>query len=254
MRRLLIPSFTLLCLCCATLPRQTRTDVQVYGGLARSQWTEPGTSCGGFPPAVQLDNLAQVGGAIEHHHEIGLDLGVAVEAQHETVTSSRNHPSPPDGAQDWLIAGGAYVGATQKYVAMRVGGSVWKDLAVPYVSISSGNMDKVWGNLQIGRWRPNTDTRLASVGLGFRPVPQVTVAPWFGIVSSVLWIYPVNGRSAGGDTHWGDVQPAPGITIDAKVNAAISLFVQAVAAPLPSGFVGIGFSPEALLHADDAAE
>ncbi len=247
MRRLVVPFVTLSCLCCATLPRATRTDVLVSGGIARTNWTENTGACASFPPARQLDDQVQVGVAVVHENANGLELGGAVEGMRETVTASRDHPTPPDGARDYLLGGGVYVGGKWRHFGFAAGGSGWASSGTPYFSMDFGRMEHVWAHVQIGRWRPFMDARYATLGGAFRPFEGGLLEIWAGATRPALWVYPVANRvPAGGQL--GDAQLAAGLNMQAQVNDMFAIFLQVAGSQSPSGHIGISFSPSRLLE------
>lgn len=249
MRRLIVPVVTFSCLCCATLPRATRTDVHVSGGLSRAQWTEPTTGCASFPPARQIDEQVQVGIAVTHENASGLELGGSVEGQRETVTASRDHPSPPDGARDYLLAGGGYVGGRWQHFAIAGGASFWNPGGIPYFAMEAGRLDKVWARLQVGRWRPFTDTRVATLGGAFKPFEGGQLEIWTGAVAPTLYVYPVANRILA-DARLADTQWGLGLTMSAQISDFFAIFLQLAGSQTPSGFIGLSFSPSALLESD----
>lgn len=241
MRRLLIPAVTLLCLCCATLPRQTRTDVQVLAGGGKAEWVEP-YSCGNYPQAHQLDDQLVVGLAVRHENANGFEAAATVEGMRENVTGSVSHPTPPDGARDYLIGGGGYAGFRREWIGSALGFSAFPNTWLPYGLLELGALDTIWVRFQIGRWRPLSDTRIATVGLAFRPVADAEAEIWTGLTSAAMYQYPVASRVPGqgtlGETDWGG-----GVTFRGQANDYFGLFAQIAASAHPSGFVGISITP-----------
>jgi hypothetical protein len=254
MRRLLVPIVTLFCLCCATLPRQTRTEVQALGGAGTVEWSEPSYGCGGIPPAHQMDQQFIAGLAVKHEHADGFEFAGTVEGMRETVVKSDNHPTPPDGARDYVIGGGGFVGARSRYLAGALGLSATPSGAMPYGSFEAGKLDLAWAHLQVGRWRPLSDARIVSLGVGFKPMAQIEGEVWVGLTSAAIWRYPVATRlPAAGE--YGNADLAAGAWIHGQVNEYVGFFAQLAAAEHPSGFVGLTFSPwQPAAHTDDDPE
>lgn len=246
MRRALVPLAALLTLCCATLPRQTRTDVEVSGGLGRAQWTEPVAACSGIPPAHQFDDQITGGVAVKQVMANGVEFGGSVEGVRETVTASRDHPTPPDGARDYLLGGGAFVGFRTLYIGSSIGGSVWHNGGMPFATLEAGKLDRVWGRAQFGHWKPFTDTRFATLGIAFRPFEGGELEIWGGGVAPTLYAYAVGNRHPA-DTRVGDATMAGGLTFSAQISEFLGLYLQVVGAAVPSGVIGVSFSPSALV-------
>ncbi len=247
MRRALVPIVTLTCLCCATLPRPTRTDLQIAGGLAHTQWTESTPACSGFPPARQLDDQVQAGIAVVHQNATGLELGGSLEAVRETVTRSVNHPSPPDGARDSMLGGGAYVGVRRQNVGTAVGGVLFGRTLAPYFTLELGSLDKIWLHVQLGRWRPFTDARVASIGGVLRPFPGGELELWFGEAASGVYAYPVATRMPG-QSSFADAKFGGGLNLHLQVSEVFALVAQVVASETPSGSFGISITPSKLVE------
>ena len=242
MRSYLVPVATLACLCCATMPRKSHTELQVSGGLARAVWTEPMPSCSGVPPAQQVSDQTQLALAVVHHGAEGMDVGVTVEGARDSVVRTANNPTPPPEGTDKLwAAGGFYVGGSFKYWNIGMGASGWYLGGLPYWSLSAGAMNRIWARGQFGRWRPLSDPRFASLGLGLSPIDGVELEVWGGAAERLLWIQPVADRvrAAG---HLGDSFPAAGLDVHARLDDLFSVFVQAVGSTNPSFFVGIGIT------------